>query len=144
MKAGPRRLARLVRTRPWPVLVPDSRLKGGRRKPPTESSRRRYLAGRRWRKSTRSSPEKETRGRPSQRKIDSQLIYEWEDGSRPNRWPAEIWAVETDLPYADDGHLGGGPCAPRGGSGLASRLPAAGIDVLFAVQARRLGCFAPT
>jgi hypothetical protein len=42
-----------------------------------------------------------------------------------------IWAVETDLPYADDGHLVVDVRA-RGGSGLAARLPAAGIDVLFA------------
>ena len=42
-----------------------------------------------------------------------------------------VWAVETDLPYADDGHLVVDVRA-RGGSGLASRLPAAGIDVLFA------------
>ena len=43
-----------------------------------------------------------------------------------------IWAVETDLPYADDGHLVPCDVRARGGSGLAARLPAAGIDVLFA------------
>src|SRR5438093_13638264 len=41
-----------------------------------------------------------------------------------------IWAVETDLPYADDGHLIVDIRA-RAGSGLASRLPASDVEVLF-------------
>jgi len=66
----------------------------------------------------------------AQRKIDSQLIYEWkmEAGQQV---ASGIWAVETDLPYADDGHLVVDVRA-RAGSGLAARLPAAGIDVLSA------------
>ena len=65
----------------------------------------------------------------AQRKIDSQLIYERKmEAGQP--LASGIWAVETDLPYADDGHLVVDVRA-RAGSGLASRLPAAGIDVLF-------------
>jgi len=66
----------------------------------------------------------------AQLKIDSQLIYEWKmETGQPVA--SGIWAVETDLPYADDGHLVVDVRA-RAGSGLASRLPASGIDVLFA------------
>jgi len=66
----------------------------------------------------------------TQRKIDSQLIYEWKmEAGQPVA--SGIWAVETDLPYADDGHLVVDVRA-RGGSGLAARLTAAGIDILFA------------
>src|SRR6476661_4674065 len=73
--------------------------------------------------------EKEART-AAQRKIDSQLIYQWkmEDGQP---LASGIWAVETDLPYADDGHLVVDVRA-RAGSGLVSRLTAAGIEVLFA------------
>jgi hypothetical protein len=66
----------------------------------------------------------------AQRKIDSQLIYEWKmEAGQPVA--SGIWAVETDLPYADDGHLVVDVRA-RVGSGLASRMPASGIEVLFA------------
>src|SRR5229473_1977832 len=65
----------------------------------------------------------------AEQKIDSQLIYErrMESGQ-----PVAdgIWVVETDLPYADDGHLIVDIRA-QAGSGLASRLPAAGVDVVF-------------
>ncbi len=73
--------------------------------------------------------EKEART-PAQTKIDSQLLYESKmETGEP--LASGIWAVETDLPYADDGHLVVDVRA-RAGSGLASRLPAAGIEVLFA------------
>ncbi len=67
---------------------------------------------------------------PTQQKIDSQLIYErkMESGQPVANG---IWAVETDLSYADDGHLVVDVRA-RAGSDLASRLPAAGIEVEFA------------
>src|SRR5258707_11439898 len=52
----------------------------------------------------------------AQRKIDSQLIYEWKmEAGQPVA--SGIWAVETDLPYADDGHLVVDVRA-RAGSGL--------------------------
>ena len=67
---------------------------------------------------------------PAQQKIDSQLIYErkMETGQPVANG---IWTVETDLSYADDGHLVVDVRA-RAGSNLASRLPAAGIEVEFA------------
>ena len=73
--------------------------------------------------------EKESRT-PAQQKIDSQLIYERKmEAGQPVA--AGVWAVETDLPYAGDGHLIVDLRA-RAGSGLVSRLPAMGIEVLFA------------
>src|SRR5438552_5216266 len=71
--------------------------------------------------------EKESRT-PAQQKIDSQLIYE----RRMETGVAiadGVWAVETDLPYAGDGHLIVDVRA-RAGSNLASRLPGAGIEVV--------------
>jgi hypothetical protein len=60
-----------------------------------------------------------------QQKIDSQLLYE---GRMEAGEPVAtgLWAVETDLPYASDGHLVVDVRA-REGSTIASRLP--GIDV---------------
>ncbi|HEV8344924.1 MAG TPA: hypothetical protein VGQ16_00055, partial [Vicinamibacterales bacterium] len=47
--------------------------------------------------------EKETRT-PAQQKIDSQLLYE-QRMERGQPVANGIWAIETDLPYAGDGHL---------------------------------------
>jgi len=68
--------------------------------------------------------EKETRT-AVQQKIDSQLLYE---GRMEAGEPVAtgLWAVETDLPYASDGHLVVDVRA-REGSTVATRLP--GIDV---------------
>jgi subtilase family protein len=66
---------------------------------------------------------------PEEQKIDSQLLYERRMESGQSVADG-IWFVETDLPYADDGHLIVDIRA-RAGSGLASRLPAAGVDVVF-------------
>ena len=64
----------------------------------------------------------------SQQKIDSQLIYEQKmESGQPIA--SGIWAVETDLPYASDGHLIVDIRA-REGSALASRLPAIDVEVL--------------
>jgi hypothetical protein len=66
----------------------------------------------------------------AQRKIDSQLIYERKmEAGQPVA--SGIWAVETDLPYADDGHLVVDVRA-RVSSSVASRMPASGIEALFA------------
>jgi hypothetical protein len=69
-------------------------------------------------------------GRTSaQQKIDSQLIYERKmEGGQPIA--DGIWAIETDLPYAGDGHLIVDVRA-RDGSDLASRLPGAGIEIVW-------------
>src|SRR5258708_27061628 len=60
---------------------------------------------------------------PAEQKIDSQLIYErrMESGQ-----PVAdgVWVVETDLPYADDGHLVVDIRA-QAGTGRASRPPSA-------------------
>ena len=68
--------------------------------------------------------EKESRSAVEQ-KIDSQLLYESRmEAGEPVA--AGLWAVETDLPYATDGHLIVDVRA-REGSTLAARLP--GVDV---------------
>jgi hypothetical protein len=73
--------------------------------------------------------EKDARS-PAERKIDSRLLYERKmEAGQPVA--SGIWIVETDLPYADDGHLVVDVRA-RVGSSLASRLPSSGIEVLFA------------
>ena len=60
-----------------------------------------------------------------EQKIDSQLLYESRmEAGEPVA--SGLWAVETDLPYAGDGHLLIDVRA-REGSTLASRLP--GVDV---------------
>ena len=64
---------------------------------------------------------------PAEQKIDSQLIYE-QKMERGQPIADGIWAIETDLPYAADGHLVVDLRA-RDGSGLASRLSTAGIEV---------------
>src|SRR5262252_1309967 len=71
--------------------------------------------------------EKSTRT-AAQQKIDSQLLYEQRmESGQPIA--DGIWAVETDLPYADDGHLVVDVTAPAG-SGLAARMQATGIEVI--------------
>jgi hypothetical protein len=73
--------------------------------------------------------EKDARS-PAQRKIDSQLLYaqRMESGQ-----PVAdgIWSIETDVPYADDGHVVVDVTGRPGGT-LAARMRAAGIDVLSA------------
>jgi hypothetical protein len=64
-----------------------------------------------------------------QQKIDSQLLYErsMESGQALG---GGLWIVETDLPYAADGHVVIDVHA-RAGSGLAARLPATGVEVVW-------------
>jgi hypothetical protein len=73
--------------------------------------------------------EKETRT-PAQRKIDSQLLYE--DRMQTGQPIANgIWAVETDVPYAADGHVIV-DAQTRSGSTVSARWQAAGIEVMAA------------
>src|SRR5262245_28807603 len=64
-----------------------------------------------------------------QQKIDSQLLYErrMESGQALG---GGLWVVETELPYAADGHVVVDVHA-RAGSGLAARLPATGVEVVW-------------
>jgi subtilase family protein len=73
--------------------------------------------------------EKESRT-GAQQKIDSQLLYE---GRMETGQPLAngVWAVETDLPYATDGHVVVDVRA-RSGSDLASRLPGDGFELVSA------------
>jgi subtilase family protein/HYR domain-containing protein len=72
--------------------------------------------------------EKESRT-AAQQKIDSQLLYEqrMESGQPVANG---IWAIETDLPYAADGHLV--VDVQTRAEGVAARLAAAGIEVVSA------------
>ena len=66
---------------------------------------------------------------PAQQKIDSQLLYEQKmESGQPIA--NGIWAVETDLPYAADGHLV--VDVQTRAEGVAARLAAAGIEVVSA------------
>ena len=66
---------------------------------------------------------------PAQQKIESQLLYEFKmEGGQPIA--NGMWAVETDLPYAADGHLI--VDVQTRGAGVAARLAAAGIEVVSA------------
>ena len=81
--------------------------------------------------------EKESRT-PAQQKIDSQLIYE----RRMETGVAiadGVWAVETDLPYAGDGHLIVDVRA-RAGSNLSSRLPGAAFSACACWGAHCTAC----
>ena len=70
--------------------------------------------------------EKESRS-PAQQKIDSQLLYELRMESGVPIADG-IFAIETDLPYAPDGHIVV-DIAIQPGSDLASRLTSVGLDV---------------
>jgi len=73
--------------------------------------------------------EKESRNAVEQ-KIDSQLLYESRmEAGEPIA--AGLWAVETDLPYATDGHLIVDVRA-REGSTLAARLPGGDVELVSA------------
>jgi len=73
--------------------------------------------------------EKETRN-AAQQKVDSQLIYAQRmEAGQPIA--DGIWAIETDVPYANDGHVIVDVTARRG-SAVAARMRAVGIDVLSA------------
>ena len=73
--------------------------------------------------------EKESRNAIEQ-KIDSQLLYESRmEAGEPIA--AGLWAVETDLPYAADGHLIVDVRA-REGSTLAARLPGGDVELVSA------------
>src|SRR5262245_23138617 len=70
--------------------------------------------------------EKESRT-SAQQKIDSQLLYELRmEGGAPIA--DGIFAIETDLPYAPDGHIVV-DIAIQPGSDLAARLTSVGLDV---------------
>src|SRR5262245_6365333 len=64
---------------------------------------------------------------PAQQKIDSQLLYElkMESGAPVANG---LWAIQTDMPYASDGHVVVDVRA-RSGSGAATRLAQAGIEI---------------
>src|SRR6266850_1825548 len=63
---------------------------------------------------------------PAQQRIDSQLLFEQRmESGQPIA--NGIWALETDLPYAADGHLVVDVQTRPGG--VAARLAAAGIEV---------------
>src|SRR4051812_28540224 len=70
--------------------------------------------------------EKESRS-ATQQKIDSQLLYEdrMETGVPI---ASGIWTVETDMPYARDGHLVVDVRA-EAGSGVAARLAQRGVEI---------------
>jgi Subtilase family len=73
--------------------------------------------------------EKESRT-GAQRKIDSQLLYERRmEAGQPIA--SGLWAVETDLPYAADGHVIVDVRARAGGD-LGSRLSGAGFELVSA------------
>src|SRR5262245_2072455 len=63
-----------------------------------------------------------------QQKIDSQLLYQQRiETGQPIA--DGIWSIETDVPYATDGHVVVDVTA-RAGSDVVSRMRSAGIDVL--------------
>ena len=63
-----------------------------------------------------------------QQKIDSQLLYEGRmEAGEPVA--SGLWAVETDLPYANDGHLVVDVRAVEG-STIASRLPGGDVELV--------------
>ncbi|HEY7292846.1 MAG TPA: S8 family serine peptidase [Vicinamibacterales bacterium] len=63
-----------------------------------------------------------------QQKIDSQLLYQQRiESGQPIA--DGIWSIETDVPYAEDGHVVVDVTA-RAGSDVVSRMRSAGIDVL--------------
>jgi hypothetical protein len=67
-----------------------------------------------------------------QQKIDSQLLYQQRmESGLPIA--DGIWSIETDVPYAADGHVVVDVTA-RAGSDVASRMRSAGIDVLSSAE----------